>query len=62
MFPCAGSHSLQRQRCLQSRRKVVAMLSAIGASAALGLRQATAQTVAVEPWMIDTHHHIYPPR
>ncbi len=41
-----------------SRRHVLAMLSAAGASA-VGLRYALAQD---SEWMIDTHHHIYPPR
>jgi predicted TIM-barrel fold metal-dependent hydrolase len=41
-----------------SRRHMLAMLSAAGASA-VGLRYALAQS---DEWMIDTHHHIYPPR
>ena len=41
-----------------SRRHMLAMLSAAGASA-VGLRYALAQG---GEWMIDTHHHIYPPR
>ena len=41
-----------------SRRHVLAMLSAAGASG-VGLRYAFAQA---DEWMIDTHHHIYPPR
>jgi 6-methylsalicylate decarboxylase len=41
-----------------SRRQVLAMLSAAGASA-VGLRYALAQP---SEWSIDTHHHIYPPR
>lgn len=41
-----------------SRRHLLAMLSAAGASA-VGLRYALAQA---GEWMIDTHHHIYPPR
>jgi 6-methylsalicylate decarboxylase len=39
------------------------MLAAIGAGAALGLRRSAAQsTVGREEWIVDTHHHIYPPR
>jgi 6-methylsalicylate decarboxylase len=41
-----------------SRRHMLAMLSAAGASA-VGLRYALAQS---SEWSIDTHHHIYPPR
>jgi predicted TIM-barrel fold metal-dependent hydrolase len=37
---------------------MLAMLSAAGVSA-VGLRYALAQS---DEWMIDTHHHIYPPR
>jgi hypothetical protein len=37
---------------------MLAMLSAAGISA-VGLRYALAQG---SEWMIDTHHHIYPPR
>ena len=46
-----------------SRRTVVGMLAAIGAGAALSLRRSAAQTNASsEDWIVDTHHHIYPPR
>jgi len=39
------------------------MLGAAGAGAVLGLRQASAQGAAAgTEWIIDTHHHIYPPR
>ena len=39
------------------------MLAAIGAGAALGLLRSAAQTTASsEDWIVDTHHHIYPPR
>jgi 6-methylsalicylate decarboxylase len=41
-----------------SRRQILAMLSAAGASA-VGLRYALAQS---GEWSVDTHHHIYPPR
>jgi predicted TIM-barrel fold metal-dependent hydrolase len=41
-----------------SRRHLLAMLSAAGVSG-VGLRYALAQS---SEWMIDTHHHIYPPR
>jgi 6-methylsalicylate decarboxylase len=49
--------------CLPSRRMVVGMLAAAGAGAALGLRQSLAQSLpGGREWIIDTHHHIYPPR
>src|SRR5262245_2432615 len=39
------------------------MLAAIGAGAGLGLRRSAAQSTAGgEEWIVDTHHHIYPPR
>jgi 6-methylsalicylate decarboxylase len=41
-----------------SRRHMLAMLSATGVSG-VGLRYALAQS---SEWMVDTHHHIYPPR
>src|SRR5438270_4393701 len=41
-----------------SRRQLLALLSAAGASA-VGLRYALAQSAE---WSLDTHHHIYPPR
>jgi predicted TIM-barrel fold metal-dependent hydrolase len=48
-----------------SRRTVVSLLSAAGAGAALGvlgLRPSLAQSALGSEWIIDTHHHIYPPR
>src|SRR5262245_26734331 len=46
-----------------SRRTVVGMLAAIGAGAALRPRRSAAQSRAGgEDWIVDTHHHIYPPR
>ena len=60
---CIGAHSLHNHYCPPSRRNVVAMLSAVGAGAVLGLRESLAQTAGGgEQWIIDTHHHIYPPR
>src|SRR5262252_3988375 len=60
MDPC------DNHRCAQhppSRRTVVGMLAAIGAGAALGPRRSAAQSTAGgEDWIVDTHHHIYPPR
>jgi predicted TIM-barrel fold metal-dependent hydrolase len=44
-----------------SRRKVLAMLSAVGAGLAASPR-CFAQTMAGGPRIIDTHHHIYPPK
>jgi len=58
---CAGSH-----RHAPSRRTVVSLLSAAGAGAVLGtipgLRRSLAQGASGDQWIIDTHHHIYPPR
>ena len=42
-----------------TRRGVLAMMGAAVASPALGLRRAQAQSGG--EWIIDTHHHIYPP-
>ena len=44
-----------------SRRKVLALLSAAGAGLAASPRS-FAQTMAAGPRIIDTHHHIYPPK
>jgi len=44
-----------------SRRKVLAMLSAVGASLAASPRS-FAQNMGSGPRIIDTHHHIYPPK
>jgi predicted TIM-barrel fold metal-dependent hydrolase len=44
-----------------SRRKILAMLSAVGAGMAMSPRT-FAQNVASGPRIIDTHHHIYPPK
>jgi predicted TIM-barrel fold metal-dependent hydrolase len=58
---CVGPHDR-----LPSRRTVVSLLSAVGAGAALGmipgLRPSLAQSALGSEWIIDTHHHIYPPR
>jgi predicted TIM-barrel fold metal-dependent hydrolase len=43
-----------------SRRKFLGMLSAVGAGLVLPPRS-FAQSVAGEPHIIDTHHHIFPP-
>src|ERR1700674_1218476 len=45
--------------CL-SRRKVLGMMSVLGAGAALASRS-FAQGVAAGPRIVDTHHHIFPP-
>src|SRR5215813_9733741 len=66
-------HGEKHHHCVATRRSVVAMLAAAaGVHSAMGLRyalaqgaaQGGAQGVAAGPdeWMIDTHHHIYPPR
>jgi predicted TIM-barrel fold metal-dependent hydrolase len=44
-----------------SRRKVLAMFSAVGAGLATSPRS-YAQNMASGPRIIDTHHHIYPPK
>jgi predicted TIM-barrel fold metal-dependent hydrolase len=44
-----------------SRRKVLAMFSAVGAGLAASPRS-FAQNLASGPRIIDTHHHIYPPK
>jgi 6-methylsalicylate decarboxylase len=51
-------HCAPHEHRAPSRRDMLAMLSAAGISA-VGLRYALAQG---SEWMIDTHHHIYPPR
>ena len=51
---CAGTRRI-------SRRKVLGMLSAVGASVALSHRS-FAQNAAAGPRIIDTHHHIFPPK
>src|SRR5262249_48185811 len=59
-------HPCDNHRCAlhpRSRRTVVGMLAAIGAGAALGPRRSAAQSRAGgDDWIVDTHHHIYPPR
>ena len=66
-------HGEKHHHCVATRRGVVALLAAAaGVHSAMGLRyalaqgaaQGGAQGVAAGPdeWMIDTHHHIYPPR
>src|SRR6516225_11359947 len=45
-----------------SRRAMLGMLAAGAAGAALGARRSAAQGAAGKDWIIDTHHHIYPPR
>jgi len=54
---------LDRSRAEHSymRRKVLAMLSAVSAGLAASPRS-FAQTMAAGPRIIDTHHHIYPPK
>ena len=44
-----------------SRRKVIGMLSAVGAGMGLAPRL-FAQSVAAGPRIIDAHHHIFPPK
>jgi predicted TIM-barrel fold metal-dependent hydrolase len=44
-----------------SRRKLLAMLSTVGAGMAVSPRS-FAQKVGAGPRIIDTHHHIYPPK
>ncbi len=45
-----------------SRRKALAMLAAAGAATLRHPRLSPAQTGGTMPRIIDTHHHIYPPR
>ena len=65
---CTGlsSSSLRHPAARPSRRAVVGSLAAFGASAVLGaprvLAQNAGQGAAGNDWIIDTHHHIYPPR
>ena len=59
---CGRPHGRHEHHGLPSRRKVVAMLSAAGAGAVLGGPKSLAQTAPGGEWIIDTHHHIYPPR
>jgi len=44
-----------------SRREILSMLSAVGAGIAVAPRS-FAQKVTAGPRIIDTHHHIYPPK
>jgi hypothetical protein len=44
-----------------SRRKVLAMFSAVGVGLAASPRS-FAQNIGSGPRIIDTHHHIYPPK
>src|SRR5882672_3664042 len=44
-----------------SRRKVLGMLSAVGAEMAMSPRS-FAQNAVAGPRIIDTHHHIFPPK
>jgi len=53
---CAGAE----HHCRPSRRTVLTMLSAAAAGSAMGLRTVCAQGDG--PRIIDTHHHIYPPK
>jgi 6-methylsalicylate decarboxylase len=46
--------------CQPSRRRMLTMLSATAASSAIGLR--TLRAEGDGPRIIDTHHHIYPPK
>jgi predicted TIM-barrel fold metal-dependent hydrolase len=57
---CAGRH---HHACVPSRRQFVTLLSAASAASVLGLRRAQGEGAGGgEQWIIDTHHHIYPPR
>jgi len=59
MFLC-GCKDLSHRHSLPTRRNVLGMIGASAASSALSLRcDATEQAAE---WIIDTHHHIYPPR
>src|SRR6476661_8232896 len=44
-----------------SRREVLGILSAVGAGIAVSQRS-FAQNVAGGPRIVDTHHHIFPPK
>jgi predicted TIM-barrel fold metal-dependent hydrolase len=72
-MPCDGNcyHNrctgLRHPAAQPSRRAVVGMLAAAGAGAALGARRSFAQAAspgvaAGKDGIVDTHHHIYPPR
>jgi predicted TIM-barrel fold metal-dependent hydrolase len=68
-MPCDGNcyhnqcSGLRHPAARPSRRAVVGMLAADGASVALGARRSLAQVPAAgKDGIIDTHHHIYPPR
>src|SRR5262245_51052278 len=57
---CAEAHDHHPRL---SRRQFVSTLSAAGLGVLLGVRRSPAQAaVADEGGIIDTHHHIYPPR
>jgi 6-methylsalicylate decarboxylase len=57
---CGGPHDHHPRL---SRRQLVTTLSAVGLGALLGVRRSSAQGAAAgEGGIIDTHHHIYPPR
>ena len=58
-----GRHGFDRRMGTQapSRRKVLAMLSAVGAGMALPAFS-FAQNAVAGPRIIDTHHHIFPPK
>jgi predicted TIM-barrel fold metal-dependent hydrolase len=51
---------MPQQKVALDRRRFIGGLAILGAAASLGWRGARAQTGA--PRIIDTHHHIYPPR
>jgi hypothetical protein len=51
----------RQQRIFYSRRKVLSILSAVGAGMVVTPRS-FAQNIGSGPRIIDTHHHIYPPK
>ena len=59
MFLC-GCKDFSQHHSLPTRRNVLGMIGASAAGSALSLR-CDATELAAE-WIIDTHHHIYPPR
>jgi predicted TIM-barrel fold metal-dependent hydrolase len=59
-FEQAFASPVERRR--PSRREMLAVLYAAGASIVLSRTRARAQTVEKALQFIDTHHHIYPPK
>jgi predicted TIM-barrel fold metal-dependent hydrolase len=57
----SGQRGIANTNMRPSRRAVLGIVAAAGASAVLGARRSVAQG-AGKDWIIDTHHHIYPPR